>query len=99
MAEQKIIPPPQWQRAGQQGDSEIPYTDENYYFRKPMTVHLQKGWNTILVKLPVGKFDSGIWYSPVKWMFTAAFVKNENYFNLEQDEQYIPHLSVTCILS
>jgi len=84
----KIIPPPRWQRAGQQGDPEIPYTDENYYFRKPTKVHLQKGWNTLLIKLPVGKFDSGVWYSPVKWMFTAVFVKRENNFNSEQDEQY-----------
>ena len=35
-------------------------------------VTLQKGWNTVLVKLPVGKFSNGR-YRLVKWMFTCAF--------------------------
>lgn len=70
-----LIQPPNWQRAGQLGDLEIPYFDENYYFRRPQQVHLKKGWNTLLLKLPVGSFNSGIWYSPVKWMFTAVFVR------------------------
>ncbi|MGF7230107.1 family 20 glycosylhydrolase [Arachidicoccus sp.] len=73
----KIVTPPHWQRAGQQGNSEIPYVDENYYFRKPTVVHLQKGWNKILLKMPIGKFESGIWYAPFKWMFTAVFVQPE----------------------
>lgn len=87
----KIIAPPQWQRAGQQSNLEMPYTDENYYFRAPATVHLQKGWNTVLIKSPVGKFNSGIWYAPVKWMFTAVFVKSDGHLNWEQDVQYYDH--------
>lgn len=85
----KTIAPPQWQRAGQQGNSEIPYVDENYYFRKPAEVGLKKGWNTILIKLPAGKFNSGIWYAPVKWMFTAVFIKHDrNGTNWKQDERF-----------
>lgn len=73
----RIIAPPHWQRAGQEGNSEIPYVDENYYFRKPAIVHLKKGWNKILVKAPIGRFASDIWYAPNKWMFTAVFVQQE----------------------
>lgn len=33
---------------------EIPYADENYYSRKPTPIKLKKGWNEVLVKVPVG---------------------------------------------
>lgn len=36
------------------------------------TITLNKGWNTVLVKLPVGYFTNGR-YRLVKWMFTCAF--------------------------
>lgn len=36
------------------------------------TVTLQKGWNTVLIKLPVGSFSTEH-YRLVKWMFTCAF--------------------------
>ncbi|WP_344980046.1 beta-N-acetylhexosaminidase [Compostibacter hankyongensis] len=51
----KIIPPPAWKYPGRQlhKDLELPLTDENYYFRPPAFVSLKKGWNTILVKLPL----------------------------------------------
>lgn len=71
----QIIGPPDWQRAGQKGDLEIPYLDENYYFRAPREVPIKKGWNYLLLKMPVGSFNSGKWYAPVKWMFTAMFVE------------------------
>lgn len=82
-----IIEPPQWQRAGQGPDLEIPYVDENYYFREPIRVQLKKGWNELLLKMPVGTFNSGVWYSPVKWMFTAMFVQPQpgsSVHNMEQ---------------
>ena len=69
------IAPPDWQRAGQKGDLEIPYIDENYYFRAPQEVRIKKGWNNLLLKIPVGTFNSGLWYAPVKWMFSAMFVQ------------------------
>lgn len=86
-----LIAPPDWQQGGQAGDLEIPYSDENYYSRKPAVVHLNKGWNKLLIKLPVGKFDSGLWYAPVKWMFTAIFVtKQQEGMNFIQDENVKP---------
>lgn len=71
----KEILPPKWLRAGQYGgNNEYPYEDENYIMRKPHIVHLNKGMNTILVKAPIPSFDSGIWYAPNKWMFTAILL-------------------------
>jgi len=71
----KIITPPVWSRAGENGDLERPLTDEGYEYRSPTKVPLRKGWNTLRVKLPVGSFQSPKNQSPVKWMFTALFVK------------------------
>jgi hypothetical protein len=34
---------------------EIPFTDENYFFRQPSSIHLKKGWNEVLLKIPVKK--------------------------------------------
>ncbi|MBL0268678.1 MAG: family 20 glycosylhydrolase [Chitinophagaceae bacterium] len=63
------IPPPKWKRGGQKGNSEIPLTDEGYEYRVPSKVYFKKGWNTVLLKAPVGSFK-GEWQNPVKWMFT-----------------------------
>lgn len=71
------IDPPQWQHAGQTVDAEIPYADENYYSRIPTPIKLKKGWNEVLVKVPVGSFNSGIWYSPIKWMFSAMIIESD----------------------
>lgn len=66
----KLISPPHWARAGQKGDLEIPLIDEGYEYRPPTTIFLQKGWNTVLVKCPVGSFKAKDWQNQVKWMFT-----------------------------
>lgn len=68
------IAPPRWLRAGQKGNDEYPYEDENYIMRPPHRVQLKAGWNDILVKCPIGKFASGVWYAPHKWMFTAVIL-------------------------
>jgi lysophospholipase L1-like esterase len=65
----KLIEPPHWRRGGRKGDPEIPLIDENYECREPVKIFLKKGWNTILIKVPVGTFK-GEWQNPVKWMFT-----------------------------
>jgi hypothetical protein len=65
-----LIKPPVWKRGGQKGNSEIPLTDEGYEFREPSQIHLKKGANTILIKLPVGSFKGKDWQNPVKWVFT-----------------------------
>ncbi|MGB4774568.1 MAG: family 20 glycosylhydrolase, partial [Daejeonella sp.] len=72
----KLISPPNWKQAGQKGDLETPLIDEGYEYREPAKVYLRKGWNTILVKAPVGTFK-GEWQNPVKWMFTFLQVSNE----------------------
>lgn len=73
----KEIMPPKWVRGGRKGDLEIPFEDENYSMRAPMMVYLHKGANKILVKSPIGKYNSGIWYAPFKWMFTAVIAKDK----------------------
>ena len=65
-----LIPPPVWQNAGNPGNIEKPLTDEGYEYRMPTKVLFKKGWNTILVKAPVGSFEAPKWNNPVKWMFT-----------------------------
>lgn len=65
----KLVEPPQWIHAGQKGNAETPLIDEGYEYRKPTRIYLRKGWNTVLIKAPVGSF-SGEWQNPVKWMFT-----------------------------
>ena len=65
-----LIAPPLWQHAGQNGDLGLPLVDEGYAYRRPTLIPLRKGWNTVLVKLPVGAFTGKDWNNPVKWMFT-----------------------------
>jgi hypothetical protein len=73
----KVISPPVWKRPGQKGDAEIPLIDEGYEYRTPAKVQLQKGFNTVLLKLPVGSFKGKDWQNPVKWMFTFVEVNKE----------------------
>lgn len=69
--------PPRWQHAGQKGDLEIPLFDEGYSYRIPSQVKLRQGWNTIVVKLPVGELKGADWQNPLKWMFTCLPIDNE----------------------
>ena len=54
------------------GDLEKPLLDEGYSFREPTLIPLKKGWNEVLIKLPVKDFKGRSWDNPVKWMFTFA---------------------------
>lgn len=65
-----LVEPPRWKRAGQKGNAEIPLIDEGYEYREPTKIYLQKGWNKVLIKAPVGSFKGTDWQNPVKWMFT-----------------------------
>lgn len=65
-----LIKPPLWKHAGRSGNIETPLVDEGYAYRKPTPIHLKKGRNTVLIKLPVGSFTGKDWNNPVKWMFT-----------------------------
>ena len=75
------IAPPTWKQPNIQADSnETPYVDEDYFFREPTKVSLQKGWNDILIKIPHG---GNSW----KWMFTCVPVtKQENSINYVEVE-------------
>lgn len=53
--------------------NEIPLGNENCVSRKPTPVHLEKGWNKVFMKLPVGTFNTPE-VRLVKWMFTFVCV-------------------------
>ncbi len=71
------VPPPSWTRGGQKGNAEIPLTDEGYEYRSPTKIYLQKGWNSVLIKAPVGSLKGRDWHNPVKWMFTFVEAPRE----------------------
>ncbi|GAB3026757.1 hypothetical protein GCM10027051_34470 [Niabella terrae] len=66
----QLVPPPQWAHPGWKGHAEIPLADEDYAYRPATRIPLKKGWNQILLKMPVGSFRGRDWQHPVKWMFT-----------------------------
>lgn len=69
---QEIIPPV-WTATHRTKSNEIALGNENCVARPPLDVRLQKGWNKVLLKLPVGKFTTPE-VRLVKWMFTTVFV-------------------------
>ncbi|WP_316817406.1 beta-N-acetylhexosaminidase [Pedobacter nyackensis] len=66
----QLISPPVWKQAGAKGEIELPLIDEGYEFREPTKIHLKKGWNKVLLKLPIASFKGKDWKNPQKWMFT-----------------------------
>lgn len=66
----KLVEPPSWKHGGQKGASEIPLSDEGYEYCELAKSFLHKGWNTVLIKAPIGSFKGKDWQNPVKWMFT-----------------------------
>lgn len=64
------IAPPIWKQPnlGTKTD-EMPFVDEDYFYRSPTKVKLKKGWNNVLLKIPQ---DNNSW----KWMFTCVPVTN-----------------------
>lgn len=69
----KEVLPPVWTATHRVKSNEVPLGNENCVGRPPLPVQLQKGWNKVLLKLPVGDFRSPD-VRLVKWMFTAVFV-------------------------
>ncbi|SEN65110.1 Glycosyl hydrolase family 20, catalytic domain [Mucilaginibacter gossypiicola] len=65
-----MIKPPLFKFAGSKGNLESPLIDEGYEYRQPARIYLNRGWNNILVKLPVAGFTGKDSNNPVKWMFT-----------------------------
>lgn len=67
------VAPPVWTATHGVKNNETPLGNENCVARPPLSVQLSKGWNKVLLKLPVGRFTTpevGL----VKWMFTCVFV-------------------------
>lgn len=69
----KEVMPPVWTNRHTQKDNEISLGNENFEVRSPIPVTLNKGWNKLVLKLPVGKFSEPQ-TRLVKWMFTAVLV-------------------------
>lgn len=67
------ILPPVWTATYKVKSYEVPLGNENCVGRVPLAVHLNKGWNKVFLKLPIGKFKMAE-TRLVKWMFTAVFV-------------------------
>lgn len=67
------IMPPVWTATHRIKSNEVPLGNENCVVRPPLPVVLEKGWNKVLLKLPVGKFKMDE-TRLVKWMFTTVFV-------------------------
>jgi len=67
------ILPPVWTAKHKVKSYEVPLGNENCVGRVPLAVHLNKGWNKVFLKLPIGKFKMAE-TRLVKWMFTTVFV-------------------------
>ncbi|MCM4157016.1 family 20 glycosylhydrolase [Gramella sp. AN32] len=66
------IEPPNWKQPNLgTNTAEIPFVDEDYFYRPPTKIKLKKGWNKMLLKIPQ---DTNSW----KWMFTCVPVKMTN---------------------
>ena len=65
------ISAPVWENTHTDKTNEITLKNENMVSRAPIPVQLNKGWNKVLIKLPVGAFNTHE-VRLVKWMY--AFV-------------------------
>ena len=63
------ISAPTWTSSHIEKDNEVPLANENMAVRPPIGISLKKGWNDVLIKLPVGEFTTPQ-TRLVKWMFT-----------------------------
>lgn len=72
----KEMLPPVWENNHQNRSSEISLKNENFQSRPPSRLSLAKGWNRIVLKLPVGAFSTPE-LRLVRWMFTFAILNGE----------------------
>ena len=59
--------PPTWTNSGKNINSEVDLGNENFPAREPISIHLNAGWNKVLLKLPYVSASS---IRLNKWMFT-----------------------------
>lgn len=64
---------PRWINKHKIKDSEVELTNENWTSRAPIPVKINKGWNYVWLKLPVGNFTTEE-VRLVKWMFNFNMV-------------------------
>ena len=88
----KEILPPVWENEHDIRTSEISLRNENWEARPPIAINLEKGWNSILIKLPVGAFSRRE-IRLVKWMFTCVIVTPDGDRALD-GIQYVPGKSI-----
>lgn len=69
----ELIPAPIWENSHTEKTNEIPLQNENWQSRPPQKTVLKKGWNTILLKLPVGQFQTRELLL-VKWMWNFVIL-------------------------
>jgi len=74
-----LIKSPLWKYSGQKGDLERPLADEGYEYRTSTPIFFKKGWNSVLVKLPVGSFRGKNNQNPVKWMLTFTPCEEQDF--------------------
>ncbi|MGL5682945.1 MAG: family 20 glycosylhydrolase [Marinifilaceae bacterium] len=67
------ILPPVWTATHTVKSNETPLGNENFMARQATPITLNKGWNKVLLKLPVGKFSTPE-VRLQKWMFTFVVV-------------------------
>ena len=65
------IMPPVWQNTNKERLLELPLRNENCVSRPAVDISLRKGWNKLVLKLPVGRFSASE-VRLVKWMFSAT---------------------------
>ncbi|MEO7315344.1 MAG: hypothetical protein ABIW47_09170, partial [Ginsengibacter sp.] len=83
----EIIMPPKWKNAGfsLKSDLEVPLVDEGYYYRAPTRVDVKKGWNKVLVKLPL-VMDEKVDPWQQRCMFSVMPVQPGEGMNMERYE-------------
>jgi hypothetical protein len=89
----ETIEPPVWINKQTTNTNEISLQNENWEGRPPIPVTLKKGWNKLLLKLPVGAFKTDE-VRLVKWMFNAVLVTPDGQRALE-DVVYSPEKKLT----
>lgn len=67
--------PPVWSNAGVPIDNEVELGNENFTARPPVPVHLDKGWNKVLMKLPYVSTAGKVRLN--KWMFTFVLTDKD----------------------
>ncbi len=77
--DEELLPQP-WTNAGKDIDNEVELGNENFSVRPPLQVHLKKGWNKVMIKLPYVD-TPGIRLN--KWMFTFVLTDPSGRYALD----------------